>query len=140
METGGIFTGLKADIWFDEAKPEKSKISASIDAGSLDAGGGTEEGKKVLDAVKFPIIYFETTTIVKTAPGQYDAIGNLTLKGITKEIKLPFNFDSKKSATRYPIVSKETFGGTFTISPKDFNLDLGNTDKCTIELLIPVTK
>jgi polyisoprenoid-binding protein YceI len=138
VEVGGTLKGLKAYIWFDEEKPETSKITATIDTKSIDIGKDNEKAKKILDADKFPLIMFESTSISKISPGKYNATANLTLKGITKQVKFPFKFDSQKPVDGAP---KETFAGTFTIDPKDFNV---NTDaaknKLTIELIIPVSK
>jgi polyisoprenoid-binding protein YceI len=138
VEVGGTLKGLKAYIWFDEDKPETSKITATIDAKSMDVGSESEKAKRIIDADKFPMIMFETTGISKIGPGKYNATANLTLKGITKQIKFPFKFDSQKPVDGAP---KETFSGTFTISPKDFNVETDAAKhKLTIELLIPVTK
>jgi polyisoprenoid-binding protein YceI len=129
---GISFKGLKSTISFDEENPEKSKISASIDATSIDTGndGMTAHAKEAeaLNTNKFPIINFDSKTITKTITG-YEATGDLTIKGITKEIKFPFVF------------VQEIFRGVFTITPKDFNLTRdGVPEKMTIELIIPVTK
>ena len=128
------FTGLKAVILFDEENPEKSKISASVDATSVNPGEKNDalrEGAKTpetLDIAKYPIISFESTAITKKDNG-YEATGNLTLKGITKEIKLPFTFE------------KEVFIGGFTIEPKDFNITNTNFQhQLNIVLIVPVTK
>ncbi len=131
--SSNFFKGLKATISFDETNPEKSKIKATIDATTIDIGGLekiTAHAKEpnVLDADKFPLITFESTAITKSGTG-YDAIGNLTIKGVTKEIKFPFSFE------------KETFVGGFTIATEDFNITRGNAWKDVyIRLTIPVTK
>ncbi|MGZ3920859.1 MAG: YceI family protein [Bacteroidia bacterium] len=129
----GNFKGLKATILFDESNPENSKIKASIVASTVDIGGYekiTAHAKEpnVLDVDKFPVITFVSTVITKSGTG-FNAIGNLTMKGITKEIKFPFTFE------------KETFIGGFTIATEDFNITRGNAWKDVYILLtIPVTK
>jgi polyisoprenoid-binding protein YceI len=42
-----------------------------------------------LDVQKFPAITFESTKIVKKG-GTYEALGKLTIKGVTKEVRIPF--------------------------------------------------
>lgn len=138
VEVGGTIKGLNALIWFDEEKPETSKITAIIDAKTIDVGGENEKAKKILAADKFQVIMFESTSISKISQGKYSATANLTLKGITKQIKFPFKFDSQKPVDGAP---KETFAGTFTINPKDFSIETDAAkNKLTIELIIPVTK
>lgn len=129
-----VFKGLKADISFDKENPEKSKIHAVIDATTVDTGNEsmTAHAKEpsVLDTDKFPVITFKSSSIKKNISG-YEITGNLTLKGITKEINFPFTFE------------KDTFIGTFTIAAKDFNITREGavpSGQIRIELTIPVTK
>jgi polyisoprenoid-binding protein YceI len=128
----GVFKGLKADINFNPSDLAKSKITASIDATTANTGSGMmnkhAKSESGLNAEKFPTISFESTSISKTATG-YDAIGKLTLKGVTKEITLPFTF------------TNDTFAGKFSIAPKDYGVTRGGTpDVVTVELNVPVTK
>jgi polyisoprenoid-binding protein YceI len=138
----GNFKGLKTAILFDEANPEKSKITASIDATTIKTGSGEADGhvKEALSTDKFPVITFVSIAVSKTGSG-YEATGNLTLRGVTKIIKFPFFFDSKKTSNRFPFVDKETFNGKITIAPKDFNVTRqGTPAEVYIDLTIPVAK
>ena len=126
------FKGLKAVIAFDEEQPEKSKISATIDSNPIvEQNEALREGVKkpeTLDVEKYPFISFESTSVIKKDNG-YEATGNLTLKGITKEIKLPFTF------------VKEVFIGGFTIDAKDFNITNVNFQhQLQVVLNIPVSQ
>jgi polyisoprenoid-binding protein YceI len=128
----GTIKGLKASISFDQDNLEKSKITASIDAKTVDTGepskNSSATGPDVLIADKFPLVTFESTSITKVNNG-YEAIGKLTIKNISKEIKFPFVFQ------------KETFNGGFTIDTKDFNFTHPHVPKeITIFFTIPVTK
>jgi polyisoprenoid-binding protein YceI len=40
---------------------------------------------------KFPQSHFTSTQITKTANG-YDAVGKLTIRGVTKDVHVPFTF------------------------------------------------
>jgi len=118
------------------------KITASIDATTINTGNNemNAHAKEALNTALFPVITFVSTSITKTISG-YEAIGNLTLKGITKTIKFPFYFDSKKTLALFPFIPKETFNGSFTIFPKDFSITRkGTPDQVTISITIPVTK
>jgi len=141
-----VFRGLKATISFDETNPEKSKIAASIDATSISTGNRLMDehakDKEALYTAKYPVITFVSTAVKRISPSRYEAIGKLTLKGITKEIKLPFTFDSKKNVMdRFPMVTKETFSGRITIAAKDFNITReGVPEEVFVDLTIPVSK
>ncbi len=126
------FKGLKASLLFDEADLERSKITASLEAKTIDTGNpskdGSATGPDVLIASKFPLITFESTSITKVNNG-YEATGKLTIKDVVKEIKLPFVFE------------KEMFSGGFTIETKDFNFTHPHVPKeISIFLTVPVTK
>lgn len=128
------FKGLKAEISFDEARPEKSIIKAIIDANTVDTGvelmTAHAKEESVLHTGKFPEIIFESTSMRKTGTG-YEITGNLTLKGITKAVTFPFTFDN------------QTFVGAFTIFAKDFNITRNGavpSGEIKVELMIPVEK
>ncbi len=130
----GIFKGLEAKIEFDEADLSRSKISASIDATTINTGNGmrNKHAKQGLEASKYPKISFTSTSVTKTETG-FEAIGKMTIKEVTKEIKLPFTFT--KNATG------GVFDGKFSIVPSDYGVKKRGTPKLfEIELNIPVTK
>lgn len=136
------FKGLKAFISFDEEDCARSKFMATIDANTLEAGNKemTAHAKEAIDAKNFPEISFKSTAIAKTTKG-YEATGELTLKGKTKEIKFPFNFDSKKDIIQFPFVPKQTFVAKMLIIPKDFGITrAGTPSELYIDISIPVTK
>jgi polyisoprenoid-binding protein YceI len=132
----GVIKGLKTSITFDEAKPENSKIIATLDVNTINTGNGmmnkhakSEDG---LDAKKFPSINFESLSVTGKN-GKYSANGKLTIKGVTKEINLPFTFENKGL--------ESLFKGKFNIKPKDFNITRGGTPEALeIEITAPVTK
>ena len=132
----GILKGLKTTILFDEASPEKSKISATLEVNTINTGNGMMNkhalSETALDAEKFPAITFESATVSKKGTG-YEAIGKLTIKGVSKEVVVPFTFENK---------GKEgVFKGKFTIVPKDYAITRGGTpDVLEIELTVPVNK
>ena len=131
----GVMSGLKASIHFNESSPETSKIIATVDATTINTGNGLmnkhAKAENALNTSAFSIIGFESTSITGKN-GSYTAIGKLTLKDVTKEIKLPFTFEHKGA--------ESLFKGTFTIVPEDFHVTkMGKPDLLEIILTIPVT-
>ena len=130
----GTFKGLKARILFNELSPETSKIIATIDATSLETGNSLRDkhakSENGLNANIFSLIGFESTSVSGKA-GVYEAQGKLTLKGITKAVKLPFTFEHKGA--------ESLFKGKITIIPNDYNVTkAGTPDVVEIDLVIPV--
>jgi len=145
--TIGSFKGLKANIQFDEEHPERSTIKAFIDAASVNTGNGMMDEhareKTALYTDLYRVISFVSTSVKRTGKtGQYEATGNLTIKGVTRQIKIPFVFDSKKDHNDlFPFTPKLTFRGSFGIVPKDYNITRpGTPEWLTVDLEIPVTK
>lgn len=130
----GTFKGLKSELLFDENNPTASKLTATIDANTINTGNGMRNGhaKKGLDAKTFPTVKFESTSINKNANG-YEATGNLTIKDVTKQIKIPFTFSKT--------VDGGVFAGTFSVKPAEYNVTRGGTPEVLdFQLSIPVTK
>ena len=135
----GTFTGLKAEIRFDEQHPESGSITASIDPNTISTGIGLrnhdlKNEEKWLDTKKYPSIAFRSTRVARTSGG-YDAVGDLTLKGVTKPVHIPFTFS--------PNGNSGIFKGQFVIHREDFGVgSKGGSvgDDVTISLEVPVTK
>lgn len=130
----GVFEMLTANIQFDKASPEQSKISATIDVNSIATGFfiKNNHAKDALDADKYPTITFVSTAVTKTA-NAYEATGKLTMKGVTKPVTIHFTFDDKGN--------EGVFKGSFKVIPKEFSITRNGTpDELTINLTVPVTK
>ena len=135
----GEFSGLKADIQFNEKDLAASSISASVDAQSIHTGIGKRDKdlrkEKWLQTDTYPRISFRSHKIEPGANGGYKAEGDLTLKGVTKPIELPFTFT--------PSGNSGVFKGQFIIHRSDFHIgkeggSVGNDITVTLE--IPVKR
>jgi polyisoprenoid-binding protein YceI len=90
-EVDGEFKTFQGKVWLDERDLGKSQVEFSIDANTIDTGN--EERDKHLrspdffDAQKFPKLTFKATKISKAGKG-YKLKGELTIRGVTKEVTL----------------------------------------------------
>ena len=135
----GDFTGLKATIDFDEKNPGDGSIAASIDPKTVSTGIGLRNRhlrneEQYFNTDKYPVISFHSKKIEKTGSG-YKAVGELTMKAVTKSVEIPFTFT--------PSEGGGLFKGHFTIKRVDFNLgkpggSIG--EDVTIDLEVPVKK
>lgn len=89
----GEFREFSGEILLDEDDITRSSVSAVIKAASLTTGIDRRDAhlksSDFLSAEEFPDISFQSTRVEKTSDG-YLAIGDLTIRGVTKEIALPF--------------------------------------------------
>ena len=135
----GSFTGLKSTFQFDPNDLPGSYIKATIDPATVSTGDWLRNyhlrsEEQFLNTSKYPLLGFTSAKIEKTSTG-FKALGNLTLKGITKLIEIPFTFSSSGN--------NGFFKGQFTIERLDYNIGkeggtVGNAINITIA--VPVKK
>jgi polyisoprenoid-binding protein YceI len=79
-------------LTLDENDPTKSSVQATIDAAGVDTGNAKRDehlkGPDFLDVAKYPTITFKSKTVEKISDDHYRATGDLTLRGVTKEVAL----------------------------------------------------
>jgi polyisoprenoid-binding protein YceI len=77
------------------ADPAGGRLEVTVEVGALDTGDkdrdDTLRSDELFAAVKFPQAHFLATRIVKTAAG-YEAEGALTIRGVTRDARVPFTF------------------------------------------------
>lgn len=109
----GTFSGMRGDINFNKNDLSNSKFNVCIDVKTVDTDSKGRDDhllkEDFFDASKFPTICFKSTSISKTADG-YLATGKLTMRGVTKEVKIPFTY------------SNNTFKGALTVNRLDYNI------------------
>jgi polyisoprenoid-binding protein YceI len=134
----GVFKTFNGSIAFDPANLAGSKFDVVIDINSIKTSFSLQDkhakGEDWFNAAKYPTIRFTSTRIVK-AGAAYQAIGNLQLHGITKEVTLPFNYKTNGKTG--------AFTGSFEINRNDFKVGepggmVGEVVK--VNVAVPVTK
>lgn len=90
----GAFSRWNADIRFDPANLAASQITAVIDVASAATGDADRDQALPTDdflaAAKFPRATFTAHAFKALGPGRYLAIGQLSLRGVTKPLSVPF--------------------------------------------------
>jgi polyisoprenoid-binding protein YceI len=88
----GKFKEFSGTIVYDPQDITKSSVTGSIKTASIDTGvadrDGDLKGASFFDVEKFPEISFKSTKVEKSGDGAM-VTGNLTIKGVTKEVKFP---------------------------------------------------
>jgi polyisoprenoid-binding protein YceI len=131
----GRFTDFTGTIVGDPAKPAEAKVEFTIKAASIDTDQDSRDkhlrSADFFDAEKHPDISFVSTKIAPAGKDKYDVTGNLTMRGVTKQVTLPVTYlgslvDPNKN-------EKFGFEATTTLNRKDFGivwnkaLDAGGT-------------
>lgn len=70
-----------------------SRLEVTVEMGTLDSGDkerdDTLRGADLFAVAKFPQAHFVATQVTRTAAG-FDAAGKLTLRGVTRDLHVPF--------------------------------------------------
>ncbi|MFW5687910.1 MAG: YceI family protein [Bacteroidota bacterium] len=132
----GTFTGMSGDVNFDEQNLGQSSFSVCIDASSIDTGVTRRDedlrDEKYFHVAEYPEICFVSDNISRSDDG-YRTRGELTLKGVTRSITIPFEKEGN------------ILRGSFSLNRFDYNVGEGvgtfliaETAEVTIEcVLIP---
>ncbi|MFK8101857.1 MAG: YceI family protein [Saprospiraceae bacterium] len=136
-KASGIFTKFTGDIEFERTNLSASKFDVQIEVASIKTGNFLKnshaKGKKWFNAKEYPTINFTSEKFNKTTTG-YEVIGTLEMRGVKKEMTLPFTFEDK------------VFKSSFTVNRTDFNI--GSTKgmakkvphEIQLDIAIPVSK
>jgi polyisoprenoid-binding protein YceI len=91
----GVFHKFTSRVDFAPDALASSRIDVQIDMNSVDSmdkdRDATMRGKDVFDVAHNPAAHYVTKTISKT-PAGFTAVGSLTLRGVTKDVPIEFQF------------------------------------------------
>ncbi len=88
----GEFQTISGSVRFDANHPESTQIEASIPVASISTRQEQRDahlrGAELFDAEKYPTATFRSTQARSAGTGKVEVIGDLTLRGVTREITL----------------------------------------------------
>jgi polyisoprenoid-binding protein YceI len=134
------FNTVKATVIYDPAAKTAS-VDVTIDTKSVDTGSdlfnGHIQGPDYLDTAQFPTATFKSTSVKFDGDKPVSIEGNLTVKGVTKPVKLTVT--SFKHGQN--MMKKDAIGAdaTATIKRSDFNMGKAVPmvgDDVTLEIVI----
>lgn len=124
------FTDFDASINFDPENPVASSVTATINSLSVETDHPTDKtwntklatDKKWFNGKEYPQIVFKSTGIEKT--GEFTGVitGDLTLLGVTKQVKLNATYNGTGNAPWFGTRDIIGFSATGTLNRSDFGL------------------
>ncbi|RYU09476.1 YceI family protein [Nocardioides iriomotensis] len=147
----GQFNEFEGRAHIDFEDPARSTVEATITVQSIDTHNEQRDGhlrsNDFFDAPNHPQITFRSTGVTRQSDETYEVEGDLTIKGTTKQVSIPFEFTG---------TAKDPFGntrvgfeGSLTVNRKDWGiewnapLETGGvlvSEKVTLELEISAIK
>lgn len=139
-EFKGVFHAFTAAVDFSPDALAASHLEVQIDMNSVDSKDNdrdkTIRGPDIFDVAHEPSAHYVTKSISKTAAG-YTALGALTLRGVTKDVPVNFQF--------IPGAAGAKLEGGATLKRLDFGVGrgdwkstewIGDTVKITFSLVL----
>ena len=123
----GRFAGaVNGTIHYDAADPTKSSVNAIITTANITTDNDSRDkhlkSAAFFEVEKYPEMKFQSTRIEKRGDG-YVAVGNLTIKDVTKQVELPFSLAAAE------VKGKKKLGieASTTIDRLDYHVDFDAT-------------
>lgn len=96
----GQFMDFSGDVYFDPAKPGKSRFDFVIKVDSVD----TKQGKRdthlrspdFFDTAKYPLMTFKSSRVSHGGANKYIVEGVLTIKDVSRDVALEFVYHGQK--------------------------------------------
>jgi polyisoprenoid-binding protein YceI len=108
----GSFQDFDIDLVFDAEEISNSHVAVKIDVASIDTGKEKRDNHLLsadfFDAEAHPYITFESQDFRAAANGEFVAVGDLTIKGVSREVELPLRV---LGVTQIPTEMQEMLGG-----------------------------
>jgi polyisoprenoid-binding protein YceI len=122
----GAFNKFAGTVEADSDDFTNASIHFSLDVDSIDTNQDHRDGHlkspEFFDVAAFPHITFASTSFTKKSGSDYSLKGNLTIKGVTKEVELPVEFGGI-ATDPYGNV-KAGFDISGTVNRKDYGLNV----------------
>ncbi|MCS7061156.1 MAG: YceI family protein [Anaerolineae bacterium] len=95
----GQFARFNAAIQVDEHRLENSSLEATVEVASIDTHDANRDkhllSSDFFDAATYPTMTFRSKRIEKAGEGQYRLIGDLTIRGVTREVAFNLTDEGK---------------------------------------------
>jgi polyisoprenoid-binding protein YceI len=136
----GVFKKWDAQIAFDPKNLKASHVAVTIDMPSVVTGDPTRDqmlpSGDWFSVQRFPKASFVSAAITPVGPGRYQAIGDLSIKGQTRRVVLPFTLAMDKDVAH--------MDGVATIDRRQFAIGQGqfagiDTVAAPVQIMVRLT-
>ena len=141
-ETEGSFRKFSTEMVYDETNLAASTLKVTVQIGSLatqDKERDTElASANLFDAAKFPTAQFTASSLAKRGSG-VEAVGKLTLRGVTRELRLPLTI--RKTAAGVEISGETTIRRLeYGVGQGDWKSTEWVGDEVKLQYKVPLTR
>jgi polyisoprenoid-binding protein YceI len=143
----GRFGAVSGTVTVDETHPEKSTVDVTVDVASIDTRQEMRDNHlrspDFFDVANHPTMHFVSKRIEGDVRGEFRLIGDLTIRGVTREVALTANLEGR---TRDPWgneragfsvsgkINRHDFGLTWNQALESGGVMVGDEVKLTIDV------
>lgn len=145
----GRFEDFDGTFEINEADPTRSKIAIVIEAGSINTKEAQRDGHlkspDFFDVENYPTITFKSKRIVKVGRENLHLVGDLTIKGVTKEVALDVEYAGQAKSpwgtvnagfTAKTKINRKDWGLTWNVALETGGVLVGDDITISVELEI----
>jgi polyisoprenoid-binding protein YceI len=143
----GRFNQFQGVIAFDPAHPEQGRVEVTIEAASIDTRNEQRDNHlrspDFLDAEQYPTITFTSRRIESSGDNRFRVTGDLTLRGVTKEVVLDAEFlgvtkdpwgGERAGFTARTRLNRHDFGASWNVALEAGGWLVGDTLEVTLDI------
>jgi len=120
----GRFTKVSGSATVDDRDLTKSTVNATMDVASINTGNDGRDNDlrspNYFDAAQFPNMTFKSKSITKNGDNKLKLVGDLTIKGVTKEVTL--DVDGPSAPMKMGPNQRRGLSATTSVNRKDFGV------------------
>ena len=110
----GRFKKFSAQVSLDPAQLAKAQGRIDIDLASIDTGSAEADqevvGKPWFNVAAYPKASFVLKSLQASGPGKYEALGSLSIKGQTRELRAPLTLTPQGQLSGSFLLRRGDFG------------------------------
>jgi polyisoprenoid-binding protein YceI len=142
----GRFTDYEGSITYDPKDITKSAVKVAIKTASITTDNESRDNdlrnSEFLDVAKFPEMTFTSTKVEKRG-SQLVLTGDLTIKGVTKRVEIPFTFsgpindpwgNQRIAGEGSTTINRRDYGVTYNQKMKDGSAVVGDEVKINLSV------
>jgi len=143
----GGFGAMTGTVVYDQANPTATKVEAVVDVNTVDTRNERRDkhlrSADFFDVEKFPQMTFKSTAVRPVSPGKMQLIGDLTIRGTTKQVTFevegptaPINTGRgfKMGAVATTVINRKDFGMTWNRAIEAGGVTVGDEVTLTIDI------
>lgn len=120
-ESQGTFRQFATELRWDAANPTAGTLKVTVQVASLDTQDKDRDealrGAELFDAQSHPTAQYVASAFAKRPNGSLEAVGKLTLRGVTRDLRLPLTIKSTANGVE--------LAGEVTLKRLDFGVGQG---------------